>query len=418
MKDGPSIFRKRAIQSLSSPEKLDELITITEPRLWFALAGILLLIGLVLVWSVFGRIPTTVDGQGILLKSAGLFKITARGSAQIEEMKVGAGDTVKKGQVVAVLGQKSLEKEIGRVTSHLGEIEAQHERLTSFEQKGSDLELDIKAQSGRNIEKRIADLAQEESWLKDKLATQEELLTKGVITTQVVVDTRQALAETQQKINTARTELVQLDLEKTKVRNAAQQAIFNSRIRINETRHRLEKLKGDLASRSVIKSPKAGRVLEVFVGNGTVIDTGTSVLSIELGGIGLEAIVYIPPEDGKKVKPGMKVNVSPSTVKKEEYGYVLGIVTEVSEFPSTAEGMMKVLQNQQLVDRLSGRGAPIAVRADLIESPDTPSGYQWSSSMGPDDKIHAGTLCGSMVITREQRPIGLVVPLVKKMTGL
>jgi len=418
MKKGLSLFRKRALESASSPEKLDELITVTGPRLWFALVALLLLILAVLSWSIWGRIPTTVEGQGLLLKSQGLFKIVARGEAQVQEMRVRPGNTVTEDQIVAVLGQKGLEKERDRLRRHLQELEAQHRRLTEFETKGSDLELDIKAQTAENLRRKISDLEKKESWLKEKLATQESLLARGVITMQVVVNTRQELAGVQQEIDAANTELVQLDLEKTKVKNAAQQAVFNSQIKISETRRRLDKLESDLAARSVIKSPKSGRVLEVFVEDGSVVSAGGPVLSMELGGMALAALVYIPPEDGKNVKPGMAVKIAPSTVKKEEYGYVLGRVKSVSGFPATAEGMMKVLQNRQLVDRLSGKGAPIAVRVSLDEDETTPSGFRWSSSSGPDDKIHAGTLCEALVITREQRPISLVVPAVKRMTGL
>ena len=44
---------------------------------------------------------------------------------------------------------------------------------------------------------------------------------------------------------------------------------------------------------------------------------------------GLEAIVYIPSVHGKKIRPGMEVQIAPSTVKKEEFGYLLGTVTYV-----------------------------------------------------------------------------------------
>ena len=128
----------------------------------------------------------------------------------------------------------------------------------------------------------------------------------------------------------------------------------------------------------------------------------------------LEGIIYVSPVDGKKVKTGMKVEVGPSNVKQEEYGFMLGIVTRVSEFPATPQGMMKTLQNENLVKALSGGGAPIEIRATLIPSSKTFSGYRWSSKNGPPIKIHSGTLCFSSIIVDEQPPITLVIPLLKK----
>ncbi len=128
----------------------------------------------------------------------------------------------------------------------------------------------------------------------------------------------------------------------------------------------------------------------------------------------LEAVLYFPPRQGKKIRLGMEVQVAPSTVKQEKYGVIKGMVTFVSEFPSTSQGMMRTIKNQELVRQLSMGGAPIEVRADLIPDPRTPSGYKWSSSEGPPMKIHTGTLCFSTVTVAEQPPINLVIPLFKK----
>ncbi len=79
----------------------------------------------------------------------------------------------------------------------------------------------------------------------------------------------------------------------------------------------------------------------------------------------MELLLYVPPEFGKKVAPGMDVRIEPSTVKKEEYGTLIGKVVAVSDFPMTAEGMASVLQNPQLVTRFMEQGPPYAVRVEL-----------------------------------------------------
>src|SRR5450631_322280 len=53
----PSVLRRQA-----SPENLDRLLTVTTPVGWLALAGILLLLGLVVAWSILGRLPAIVGG--------------------------------------------------------------------------------------------------------------------------------------------------------------------------------------------------------------------------------------------------------------------------------------------------------------------------------------------------------------------
>ncbi|MEM9089551.1 MAG: hypothetical protein AAGC93_12490 [Cyanobacteria bacterium P01_F01_bin.53] len=62
-----NIFRKEALERLSSPEQLDQLMQIVTPRSWLPLAtlGGLLVCGL--VWSFVGRIPVTTSGRGVMV---------------------------------------------------------------------------------------------------------------------------------------------------------------------------------------------------------------------------------------------------------------------------------------------------------------------------------------------------------------
>ncbi len=60
------IFRKTALERLSSPEQLDQLMQVASPKNWAALLTLLFLLGVALVWGVEGSIPTKVDGQAFL----------------------------------------------------------------------------------------------------------------------------------------------------------------------------------------------------------------------------------------------------------------------------------------------------------------------------------------------------------------
>jgi hypothetical protein len=62
-----SIFRKESLERLSSPEQLDQLMQVVSPKSWLPLASLGLLVGLALLWSIFGRIPITAIGRGILV---------------------------------------------------------------------------------------------------------------------------------------------------------------------------------------------------------------------------------------------------------------------------------------------------------------------------------------------------------------
>ena len=129
----------------------------------------------------------------------------------------------------------------------------------------------------------------------------------------------------------------------------------------------------------------------------------------------LVATLYVPQADGKRIRPGMEVQIVPSTVKREEFGFIAGRVTSVSAVPATREGMQRALKNQQLVSSLSSGGAPFEIRAELLTSPDTPSGYKWSSSRGPDGVLTGANPCTAEVVIRSEPLLQLVIPALRRL---
>ena len=99
---------------------------------------------------------------------------------------------------------------------------------------------------------------------------------------------------------------------------------------------------------------------------------------------------------------------------------MVGIVTQVSEFPSTQEGMKRVLQNDLLVQSLLQKIglAPIAVKAELVPDTRTKSGYHWTSKKGPPIPVGPGTPCSASIAVRESRPIEMVIPALRKFLGV
>jgi HlyD family secretion protein len=157
-----------------------------------------------------------------------------------------------------------------------------------------------------------------------------------------------------------------------------------------------------------------------FVGSIPVTVTGQCIL-LDGGGANnsptndLEAIIYVSPMDGRDIRPGMDVQILPSTVKEEEAGYMLGVVASVDERLSTAQDMLRTLGSDELVQVLAaGKIMPIAVHADLLES-GAGSGYKWTlpGSAARYGKIQSGTLCSADIVTARKRPIDLVLPIGK-----
>jgi hypothetical protein len=97
------LFRQTALDALSSPEQLENVLTITPLRPVIILAGLALAAVGLLLWAIFGSIPYTVDGYGILVQNPGYTRVTvlAPNDGEITEITISRDDKVAVGDVVA-----------------------------------------------------------------------------------------------------------------------------------------------------------------------------------------------------------------------------------------------------------------------------------------------------------------------------
>jgi HlyD family secretion protein len=413
-----TIFRKVSLERLSSPEQLDQMVQVTDPKGWLALAGLGALLLATVVWGIWGSIPTEAEGAGILLRQGGVSDLVSAASGQVQEVLVRVGDVIEKGQPVARIQQDALLRQIADDRSKLAALRSQYgdAARVSSQQKG--LRSRDLAQQRANLERTIEALEKDISILRDRLDAQQGLLNDGLITKETFLSTQQSLNAKRDQLAQARLDLNGQDLKRIEADQQLDQQLEGRQTAIRDLELEIKELEAKLGENVNVLSPYSGRVLEVLANRGDVVSPGTPILSVEVLSENLQAVLFVPASAGKKVQKGMAVRISPSTVKREEYGSLLGKVTWVAEFPSTARGMTRLLGNEALVAKLMEQGPPIQVNVALERDPSTPTGYRWSSSRGPSLKISSGTLATGDVVVQEDPPFRLVIPKVREATGL
>lgn len=415
------VFRQASLDRLASPEQLDTLLRVTRPRGWIALAALGFLVGAAAVWGFEGSIPSRVGGQGILLKSGGVFEIAAGAGGRITDVAVHVGDTVREGQVVARIAQPDILNQIRQVRLALDNLRIEHRLTTTHTREEIDLQLTLLAQSRQGIEQSIEAAEANLTWLREKLAAQQQLVGQGRLTRQTAIDTRQQIHATEERIRTDRNQLAELRIQQLATEAENARTLQTSEYQVAKAVAELEQLEREMRDMSEIVSTFTGRIIEIMTEKGDVVSPGQPLLRLDRTGRtvkGLEAVVYVPSAHGKRIHAGMEVRIAPASVAPEEHGYLIGTVTYVSDFPTTSRAIQRTLRNPELVSALSQGDAPYEIRADLRLDPTTVSGYKWSSSSGPPMDILTGTLCAALITVERRRPIEMVVPLFREQFGV
>ncbi|MDD3364684.1 MAG: NHLP bacteriocin system secretion protein [Syntrophomonas sp.] len=439
-----NIYRKIALDRLSSPEELDQRLTIVSPIGWVSLIAVALLICAGLTWGFLGSIADKAAGTGIIISSGGINGVIHRADGQITDISVHDGDYVEKGQVIARIEQTELIEKINQYKEDLAA--AQSIDLENLQMNNSKLNFNIYGKIGEifaDYENAIANLtaqrvssytqsdqskyALEQTRIKyedslEKYNNYKALYENGAVSQNELNNAESEFRINEAAYNSQRQNLnamSQAQLNQVEANLRAQKQWLKDTIAVSiiDLQNNIAKMQRDLLNNGDIIANVSGRVLEMQVKKGDIVKAGSVVCTIaeeKTQTDSLEAVIYVPVGNGKKIKPGMEVNVSPSTVKKEENGFMLGNVVSVSEYPTSAQGMMLTLGNTELVKQLSAQGASLEVKVKLVMDSSTRSGYKWSSPQGPPIGIDGGTFCIGEVKVNQKRPISMVLPYIKE----
>lgn len=469
-----SLFRKEALEQSASPERLDQLIQVVSPKRWLSLAAFGLLVSTGALWSVFGRIPVTVTGRGVLIYPSDVATVQSSSSGRLLSLNVQEGEEVQPGQVIATLDQSELENQLELAQNKLAQLQLQADAANLLQERRGALDELAIAQQRQTLQQSLSreqsltpvlqerareSIQRERQALEDRRQTlarllptyeerwqiRQEIAEEGALSRDEALQAQVDFQGIEEEYNQIETQIEQLNLKEAEAereyqRNLDRIAELESQLQdletraatqaeedliaattrekeIQETERAIAQLELELRQNSQIISPRQGIVLELSAQPGQQIEPGASigVIAAHEDSDQLMGVVFLPVSEGKKIETGMNIQITPSIVKREEYGGILGEVTRVSEFPVTQQGVASLIGNADILSTLMTDGAQIAVFAELERS--TTGELQWSSSKGPDNDITYGMTTSARITVEERSPISYVLPFLKEFLG-
>ena len=476
MSDNKKMFRAEALEQLNSPEQLEQLMRVTDRRGWLTLSTVAAIIVALLSWSFWGQIPISVDGQGIITFPRQIAGIQSPAQGQISQINTAIGQSVVKGDVIAVISQPALLAQLEAQRQTLQELLARNTAVDSLSGRRSQLEREASTRQRDLLETRIksdteAAKTQLENTtnfiesqlanvnnvistqtqlgknLKERYETFSQLLKEGLSSNDTVLSAKQQMIDNQVKISELRLKIQEIELSRAKAEDTFQsqmrsvaemrsqlqelsirenessqrqlESSSDRELRIQETQNQIDRLEKKLVNEGQIKSPSDGKILELSISKGQIVSLSRRLGSIEVltTDENMQAIAYFNVGDGKKIRPGMDIKISPSTVERERYGSMEGVVVDVASFASTTEAVASTVGSQEIAKELTQNSSKIQVTSELLLDRTSTSGFKWTSGAGPDDAVTAGTTATIRATIEYRRPISFAIPLLRKWTG-
>ncbi len=469
------LFREAALNYLAAPDQIDTLMPVIAPRHWLALAGLGAIVGLALVWAVFGRIAMTVTGRGVLIRPGKVVALQATAAGQIKSLDIREGDYIRKGAVIGVVDQFGLRQELELERSKLAKQQAEYAAISALQERRALLEKGVQELRRKDLEERRQDTRS----LADRLRTasmrsidqQKENLSRALELSRAMSKIQSERMERSQKLqlrNASSPEQVkqeQLDhlqaigkevdlqgqlqalelraeqvhdayLEKLDkisemtsqinetliaVKRLEQQTLeltASHQLTLQETERNIARLELALERQSHIVSEHSGRVLELTATVGRVLEPGAKLATLlnEDQSSPLIGFCYFQVKDGKRIVAGMRARSALDSVKRERYGNLVGRVQAVTPFPVSAEGVINTIGNSEVARALVADERHIEVLTELQVDRATPSGYAWTSSRGPESRITVGTTANVEVEVESRAPISFLLPFLRQWT--
>ena len=156
-----------------------------------------------------------------------------------------------------------------------------------------------------------------------------------------------------------------------------------------------------------VAAPRDGVVLSTLL-PGTSFQAGNPVawfLPQTESMTGREMLCYVTYEDLRDLRLGQKVQVTPANRDRERWGYAIGTVVGIEQYPTTRQEIVNRIKLDPRVAFIQDGQAIYEVRVTLDEKDGQ---LVWSREKSKNIKIDNGSLCDIQIIT-SKKPVWRVL---------
>ena len=223
-----SIFREAALERLSTPDRLDQGLTIVGSSGRIGLGALVALIVGGIARAAIIRVPITVTGSGIFLEPGGMLEVTSGNRGRLISFSVTPGAAITTGMEIAKLDQGEIRAQLATAEAELRDLRAERTQIVEFQARKGPMLSAASAQKRQSFVEHVKFLNIRIEQLSDRDKANRDLLAKGFTAAQKVLDTQLEIGQAQEQLQRDQNGLRELDLDETKQRVADEQEFCRS----------------------------------------------------------------------------------------------------------------------------------------------------------------------------------------------
>lgn len=162
---------------------------------------------------------------------------------------------------------------------------------------------------------------------------------------------------------------------------------------------------------TAVLAPSDGRVVSIDTELGDFVQAGRAVAILASGDESPHCLAFVPLSEGKSVALGMPARVTFATADAQGGASVVGTISHVDNFITSAERMLGRVPSSSLVDSIRQQYGSVMAVTILIDADEGGAGgLKWSAGGGSKGLLVDGAPCDVEVTIGEIRPAALVMP--------
>jgi len=387
--------------------------------LWLAVLTLSILSGV--AYGFLGVVTRVADGTGVSRYQMEILAVDAPQAGIVREILVERGAEIVEGTPILRLSSDVLESEIDASKELRDLLRQEYQRLQSRESK-------MMADAGARRDAAVlqAEEARENATellkvRREVLVSQQQLLTKGLISRETMLQARTTVAALESRIVRASTAAAnaQLDVAQLERDVAASQAARREAQQNAEAK--ISTLERRLAEGFTMRSLLDGKVENIFTQIGAVVERGDMLARLtptKSKDNTLRVAAVIPQAKGKELSIGDEVQLVPTFVDKSRYGFMKGKLIWITTYAAPEEELeLRMTNRQEFLSLESDFGPLLLAEIELQTDTGTPSGFAWSTEHGWPGPIGPGVEFDVQVIFGTDRPVELLFPWIKSLMG-